>query len=345
MPGSESARRSRSPTDRRRWLFVGAWFAFVALLVTVTVVFAPRLLLWMRTDAPIAGELTELDVWMFFYPELDQTNVVADDDDEAHFDVLFLGGSVLEQVTDVIGPEDFEPRAGGQPVRIYNLCKSAHTSRDSLLKLRLLKHRQFDLVVVYHGINEVRMNCCTADEFQLDYTHCDWYSSMHRRVRAKKISFGEIVLDATSRLIPLGEPKPERAALGAELKTPPAFRANMREIVEICNRSPEKEIIVGTFALHLPDDYDRERYENGELGYGPGDYRMVAESWGQPDAVRDAVCAHNGVVKELAAGDGRFTLRDVAAALEPDRSNFCDLCHLTLQGIQRFKSLLIRPSK
>ena len=55
-------------------------------------------MLWLRSDAPLAGELSELDVWMFFYPELDQTNVVRDTEDDTHFDVLFLGGSVFSLI-------------------------------------------------------------------------------------------------------------------------------------------------------------------------------------------------------------------------------------------------------
>lgn len=341
MANSEPANPQVTRPIRRRRLFVGVWFVFVASLTAGTITFAPRLMLWIRADTPITGELSELDVWKFFYPELERSNILADTGDAEHFDVLLLGGSVLEQVAKTIRPEDFVEPADGQPVRIYNLCKSAHTSRDSLLKARLLARRSFDLVIVYHGINDARMNCCAANEFQLDYTHCAWYGSIKRRVAAKKISFHEIVRGATTRLIPLGEPKPESAAFGRELKTPAAFRANVREIVDTFNSSPDTRTIVGTFALRLPEDYTRERFEANELGYGSGDYEMVVESWGEPDSVRQAVAAHNAELRTLAVGKEALDLVDFASDLESEPKNFCDPCHLTATGIERFKQSLL----
>ena len=89
------------------------------------------------------------------YPELEQIAMPA-----ADFDILLLGGSVLVERTDF---------------RVVNLSALAHTTRDSYLKLKSLGDPRFDVVVVYHGINEVRANNCPPDLYRSDYSHYEWY--------------------------------------------------------------------------------------------------------------------------------------------------------------------------
>ena len=283
-----------------------------------------------------------VDVWTFYYPELEETNALADGDDEQHFDVLLLGGSVLEQVARKLEPETLAPLApAGMPIRIYNLTVAAHTSRDSLLKMRLLKHREFDLVIVYQGINDARMNCCETDRFRDDYTHCEWYESMVERVARNKITLTDIVADTTSRLIPIGEPTPERAALGRVIKTEPAFKANLTELINIATRSAKTRVAVGSFALFLPETYTQARFENGELGYVKGQYGFPVESWGEPEAVRTAVAAHNRIIRSAADSNPRVTLLNLETLLIKDVASFSDPCHLSDSGLDMFINHMI----
>ena len=332
-------RRKTSP--RRRLLFIAAYLAFVALLLFV----AFLVVLKYRANVPLTGEMTELDVWKSYYPGLERstakqslvrTNALDDTDDDKHFDVLFLGASVLEQVVRKLKPSAFEPLANGQSVRLYNLTMSAHTTRDSLLKLRLLKHREFDLIIVYHGINDARMNCFPGDEFQQDYSHCAWYSGMLKRVKARRITFTDVVSDATERLIPLGEPDEKHAAFGSEIKTDKPFKANLTEIVDLAAANESTRVVFMTFATFVPNGYSKEKHAAGELGYAEGDYDMTLESWGQPDAVQAAVAAHNRVVREVAGASDRVTLIDLDETMSGKAELFSDPCHLSARGCKEF---------
>ena len=335
---SNDANPRTKRSSRRRSLFIAAYFVFIALLLFV----ALRVVLMFRANQSIDGSMDEIDVWTFYYPELEHTNALTDANDDTHFDVLFLGGSVLQQVTRKLKPADFVTVApGGVPIRLYDLTKSAHTTRDSLLKFRQLQHRQFDLIVVYHGINDVRMNCCKGDLFKDDYTHCEWYRSMTRRVAEKRISFSDIVADTASQFIGLGEPEPDLIAEGHDIKTVTAFHSNLSSIVTLARRSRGSTVVIGTFALCLPDEYTREAFEAGELGYHTGDYEMPAESWGEPDAVRKTVAAHNDVVRSL-VGEKAVTLFDAESGLSKDITLFCDVCHVSDAGREKLKRLLLR---
>lgn len=341
MPPQSDERPKLS--TRRRLLFVAAYLAFVALLLFV----AFRIILKYRANVPLTGEMTELDVWKSYYPQLEsstakrssiKTNAMADVDDDKNYDVLFLGASVLEQVVRRVEPSAFESFADGLPIRLYNLTMSAHTSRDSLLKFRLLKNREFDLIVIYHGINDARMNCCPADEFQSDYSHCAWYSGMAKRVKARQITFADVLQDATDRLIPLGEPSSELASFGRDLKTSESFRANLTEIVELAAMQKSTRVALVTFATFVPKNYSKQAYQNGELGYADGRYGMTLESWGQPEAVLAAVHAHNLVVREVAASNDRVVLLDFDEQLSGDAKLFSDPCHLSAEGCEQFLS-------
>lgn len=333
----QAGTRSQRRRSRRRPLFIAAYLLFVVLLLFVAV----RVVLMFRANQSFDGSMEEIDVWTFYYPELRNTGALTDSDDEKYFDVLFLGGSVLQQVARKTDPADFGDIAPvGMPVRIYDLSKSAHTTRDSLLKFRQLQHRSFDLIVVYHGINDVRMNCCKKDMFKADYTHCEWYRSMVRRVAEKRISLTDIVSDTASQFIDLGEPPRELLAEGRELKTGPAFRANLSELVNLARSATGTTVVLGTFGLCLPTDYTSDKFKSGDMGYADGDYQMHVESWAEPDVVRAGVSMHNKAVRDIANQTGAV-LMDANLGLGDDLSLFCDPCHLSGAGIARLEHLLL----
>src|SRR5262245_19850020 len=140
-----------------------------------------RLYWWLHTGAPPFSANT---MWYTHYPEIIESGVEdgpISNSDEV-YDILLLGGSVLSPYFG-----DVDKRLGqalrtrlGRPVRVFNLCKPAHTSRDSLLKYRSLAHQRFDLDVVYNGINDTRMYNCPPEVFRADYTHCTWYRQLQR---------------------------------------------------------------------------------------------------------------------------------------------------------------------
>jgi hypothetical protein len=156
--------------------------AAISLLLTILLgEFAARSYWRLAWGVPI---LQPEQIWYRFYPEVRDAHVEAAPPDKADgvFEVLLLGGSVLHGDFGPIAA-DFESDLAarlGRPVRVFNLAHVARTTRDSLLKYRRLANRSFDLVVVYHGINDVRMNNCPRAMFRSDYSHSGWYAAIER---------------------------------------------------------------------------------------------------------------------------------------------------------------------
>lgn len=263
------------------------------------------------------------------------------DDDEA-FDVLLLGGSVVSNDFGDVAPrlERRLSKALYRPVRVWNLAQSGHTTRDSLLKYTMLGGNRFDLVLVYHGVNDARMNNCPLERFQNDYTHCKWYREVEFlrtrpicRLFAAPVTACRIVHEVWqnlpgSTLMPLHVPRERWTRCGQDVKTAATFRANVEEIVRIARERGEP-VALGAFAFYLPADYSLEKFRAKELDYAS--HALPVEIWGSAANVAKAVEAHNDAVRRVCREQG-VVLVDVASAAPQDREHFNDCCHLTEAG-------------
>ncbi len=210
---------SSGPSRRRRWLFIGLYPIYIAAVVWLGAQF-----FWVLQEKQ-TGQ-AKSDVWGYYYRKLPPVRDAELRKNDETLDVLLLGGSVLEQVAPVF--EQVLAAEMNRPVRTFSLCTSAHTSRDSYLKLMQLREKPFDLIVVYHGINDARMNCVPDELFQMDYTHCAHYAGLKRAVEAGSLTIRGLVRDRVEDLIGLGEPEAEMMEYGKTLKTPPAFARILR---------------------------------------------------------------------------------------------------------------------
>ncbi len=280
-----------------------------------------------------------------YYPELSRALADPARRDDAHADILLLGGSVLEWLPD---PRQALTRGLGLPVRVDNLGKGGHTSRDSLIKYSLLADSRYDAVVIYHAINEVRANNCPPDLYREDYGHYAWYSQANALLRPwARCLLAPTLLEAglnrlRSRLnadayVPPYEPRDTWLQHGRTLKTPQAFRKHLTAILDQALVRGDRVLLL-TFALHLPEGYDRASFEAGNLDYAIRG-GMPAETWGEPEAMRRGVAAHNAVIRELAAWRG-VPLLDMATLLPDEGRLFIDPCHLTPEGYAAFTALL-----
>ena len=306
------------PGRHRRRLFLAGYIAFLLVLALVT-------LKLVRVEA---------DVYEYYYPELRSSGVldtaVSRDDDT--FDVLTLGASVLFQVED--GLERRLQRDLDGRVRCFHLSTTAHTSRDSRLKYSRLAGRQFDLVMVCHGINDVRMNYWPADEFRDDYAHCRWYANLRDHEQAGTLSLWDR-LASHAHQEGLGPPLAADYVHGETLKTGQPFERNLVNLVhEAAGR--DDPVLLLTMASYIPEDYSRARFDAGQLDYGPGDVRHAAELWGRPDQVASGIAEHNRRSRLVADWFDNVTLLDIAARIPADGRHFCDPCHLTAAGQRRF---------
>ncbi|MEX0727070.1 MAG: hypothetical protein WD065_12410 [Planctomycetaceae bacterium] len=322
---------------RRPVLLVPMFAVYLALLVYLGF----RLFLYLRYDVSPVARTSSLDGYQLIYPEVYKSGVldIPQDGGDAALDVVLIGGSTLEQTAGEL--TERLRQSWGPEVRVYNLAKAAHTSRDTLFKFRKLPERGIDLIVLYDGFNDIRMNCVPAADFKNDYTHCNWYVGMERRLQKRGTDFQELVtrdLEAIGNLIDLGQPSDELLDEGTTVKTAAPFRENIAEILRAC-RDRKIPVVLMTFPWYLPANYSKERMADGQLDYGTGGYGMHAESWGRPENIRTTMAAHNDVIRELVA-DPEFTSTvqfvDQVELLSADGTHFSDPCHFTPKGIERF---------
>jgi hypothetical protein len=317
----------------RRVLFVGVYLLFLAVLVWI----GGRLFWKWRFGVPLTANAS---VWDFYFPEL-RSSGVRDADIRAGddtLDVVLLGASTLEHGWGNIEElllEGLKQEFGPQ-VRVFNLSVIAHTSRDSVLKFSQIADKPFDVVMIYDGFNDCRMNCCPPELFRDDYTHCARYQSFEKRKQA-----GTILLpmsNSANDTIGLGTPEPAVAEFGAQLKTPVPFERNLTGIVEAV-RKQRGIVVLNTFASHIPDDYSDEKLKRGEMDFGTraGSERCPLNMWGRKQDVVKCLQVHNDVIRELARQNpDEVLLVDQAQKLSADGQNFIDACHFTDLGCRRF---------
>lgn len=308
---------STSPSPRRRRWFVATYIAFLVMIVVAVL----RL---VRVEA---------DVWDYYYPELRSSGAVSapTSRDDGMLDVLTLGGSVLLQIESAL--ENRLRSELGDRVRYYHLSTTAHTSRDSLLKYQQLSQQKFDVVILCHGINDVRMNYWPQADFQDDYTHCPWYASLQRDSSGGQLTLWNRLMDFASQE-GLGPPPPGKYPLGRDLKTATAFQSNLQQLASAAVNRDDRVVIL-TMAHYLPENYTREAFRDGQLDYGVGDVKYAAELWGKPEQVAAGITEHNRRTRAVSQQHENVQLVDLEQQIEASGHNFSDICHLTRIGQQR----------
>ena len=321
------------PQNRpRRLLFVGIYLFFCW-----GVAFLGIKLFWnFYAAVPLGHSPRTLD---FFYPEVRRSNVerLHPRHDDDHFDVLLLGGSVLTSawgsVEELLAEKLRE--ATGNRFRVFNLARPAHTSRDSLIKYWLVADEQFDLVLLYDGINDVRMNLCPRRDFRDDYSHCTWYREVEEALNAGRISrpiplSGELAL--VTRGIHLQDVAPGMVEFGREIKTVGPLRRNLEEIV-CAARTRGDPIVLSTFAYDLPVALAGEKAASPDREL----VRRYSDTpWGRAVFVAATLDAQNAAICDLAGEYPEVSLIDEEKLMADRQRLFVDPCHLTEEGCRQF---------
>lgn len=332
---------SRPAEDRRRrrkWLFVAMALGSILLATEVSC----RVLWWWQG---VPFFTSPAQIHLAFYPSLAELEPRRIQRDET-FDVLLLGGSVISEEFSSIG-EQLAERLAYQyrkPARVFNLGTKAHTTLDSYYKYRHLADKRFDLVVVYHGINEIRANNCPPEMFRDDYSHYGWYERINNAESIANrfssipysLSFAFTTLTELTGLrsfVPTHEPKPEWMACGADVKSAVPFRNNIEAICELAAERGDPVLLM-TFATHIPADYSLEKFRRRELDYST--HFCAIELWGYMPNVIKAIEIHNDIVRDIAQSRAGAHLLDQAAELPRSGRLFNDACHLTHVGSTQF---------
>jgi hypothetical protein len=305
-----------------------------------------RLFWWYERGAPAFSS----DVlWYAYYPQL-RTSGVEDaviTNTDATYDVLILGGSTVSEPFGTVGKDletGLEQRLG-RPVRVYNLASAAHNTRDSLIKFRRLARQRFDLVVIYHGINDARMNNAPADKFRDDYSHCTWYKHLNFLESHPQLSKAALPLTLVytydrigevtglSWFIPRHNPREATTEFGKEIRTKETFRRNMEEIVTAA-KDKDTRVLLMTYAYHVPEGLSLDDSKGEHPDYAGG--KSFLDIWGKPAYVVKAIDEHNAVVRDLAARHPETTLVDQYKLMPRSGKIFADCCHFTPAGCKPF---------
>jgi len=291
-------------------------------------------------------------VWYAHYPQMKTSGVedtVISNTDET-YDILILGGSTISEEFGSIGKqlEAGLPERLGRPVRVFNLAYAAHNSRDSMLKHRWLAHQHFDLVVIYDGINDTRMNNAPPGLFRDDYSHCTWYKHLnyldnHPFLFQAALPFtvlytGDRVAEAVGLVwyLPRLNPRDDWMEHGKDVRTREPFQNNLREIASMARKKNERVVLM-TFAYHIPANYSLEAFLARQLDYPPEiDYGAPVEIWGKPEHVIAALDQQNEAIRELAVQNPEAIFIDQQRLLPDSGKLYVDCCHFTKEGCTLF---------
>ena len=292
-----------------------------------------------------------------YYPGIDKATSEQIEDNNEAIDILFLGGSVLHTDWGTIEHELKQQLSSTYSCRIniHNLAIPAHTSLDSRIKYNLLAHQQYDIVLLYHGINEVRFNNCPDDIFSDDYSHIEFYNQINAiTTPVSKVS----ILPYTYNLLKMRilqkfgkktlsqhEPNKEWLQYGSDIKTANSFYNNYKFIVEMASKN-NTAVVIPTFAYYIPEEYSFSKFRDKQLAYNL--HRNSIEVWGNKDNVDKGIETHNKVIDKLQADnpdiDNMFVI-DLNDSLTKNKKNFDDICHLTPEGSAEYVSLIIPTIK
>jgi len=299
-----------------------------ALLLVITVVFLIELSLRFKTS-------NELELPFFYdryqriYPELYHQTIYYN---ENQTNILLLGGSVLGWTYENINND-----SNGN--YYINVAKPAHTSLDSLYKYRyFIKHGyQFDHVVFYHGINEVRTNNINPEYFKFDYSHYSDYRLIKWVLHSRTLFFNSELIFTSYRFLntyfnnrktlPKHAPRADFLEYGGTINSRFSFENNLLNIVNV-SRNEESILIIPVYAYNLPLNYSKESLIDGTLGYSLEDRAFPIEIWGKPEYVLKGIDAHNQVIIQNAE---KYLLIDTSN-ISSYISNFVDVCHFSEMG-------------
>ena len=296
------------------------------------------------------------DVLHSYYPGLRKPATIEIAPGDGYFDILVLGASVLNQRWGNIEGRLWAgfSEARGRSVRVHNLARHAQTTRDSYYKYLNLADKRFDLVILYHGINDVRANNAPPEVFREDYSHYHWYGEInriHAHGEIDVLTLPFVLAHAASRAremlglashVPKNIPREDWVEHGSEIKTVPSFRRNVSRIIELA-RDRQDLLVLMTFAFHVPrggwpDDLELQRSPWGRE-------KLPAWLWGKEQNVVAGIEAHNEVIRALAAENPSVLFVDQQAMIPHDEDHFTDVCHFTWLGCRAFADNLLQVAE
>jgi len=325
------------------------------LLIEVTV----RLFLSVNFKVPIFEYSNPIGQ---YYPELAKAEEYQYDENKTN--LLVLGGSVVYDGTiiqELNGQTietsfcDFTSLLPSEEFNVLSVAAPGHNSLDSWYKYDFLKDEKFDVVFVYHGINDTRTNNIRENMFDVDYRHIEFYDDLwivrnSGYQRRSRIPFtvkwiAHSMRKFRKKYIPreffygllAGEPEPYLQE-GKFIKSTASFKRNLNYIY-VMSKSKGEQFVMGTFAWHLPDDYSYDKFKNKELDYDQQLY--PTELYGLAINVERGLIAHNKVIRELFSQEPAINIIAANEIIPKNGEHFDDVCHLNQLGCSILGSQLL----
>lgn len=270
-------------------------------------------------------------------------------------DVLILGGSVvstpwsqLESRLDTILKKKYR---SGTRFAFYNIAGAGHTSRDNALKYGLLEGKEFDLVIYYEAINENRANNIPAADFRSDYAHMRWYRDIYLLLGHPEINFtvipyltDKLASRASDRLrhriyVSHENVDPQFARFGADIKTGESFRQNIEQIIQTA-KSRGDQLLLMSYATYFPENVALTGEQKDMKHFAGCNYASPIVIWGRPENVKKGIGVHNQLLRGLVRKHAVAFL-DMENKMPKDSTLFCDVCHVSEQGAQRFSHEIV----
>lgn len=289
-----------------------------------------------------------------YYPELHELDNIISDNNHYDYEILILGASVTNNSFGSIR-KNLEKRLSNQTnqtVRVTNLSIPAHSSLDSFLKYSAIEHPLFDLIIIYHNINELRANHVPDNLFKSNYTHLDWYASIDKHLshtdRLTPFSTKYILTLLSYHLknrhvspLPHDSVRPEWQHHGKNIKTTIPFRKNIKAILTLAKKRHSKVLLM-TFAYHLPKNYSHSNFNSESLDYTfKKGHSFPLSIWGNKETLTIGLEHHNTILKDFHQNDPSLLFVDQNSHIPKNKAYFNDVCHLTDVGGRKFVNNLL----
>lgn len=264
--------------------------------------------------------------------------------------VLILGGSVVSTVfshmesrLDTILQKHY---GKGERYKFYNIASPGHTSLDNALKYSLLEDKRFDLVIYYEAINENRANNIPPVHFRKDYTHMRWYRDIDQLLAHPEINvtvvpylFQKLLSAVCERLgykvyISTEQVDAQYSKYGAAIKTGECYRNNVERIIRTARRRGDPLLLM-SYASYFPEEAILNAKKQDATPFAKCYFAPSLLIWGDPEHVKKGIDVHNAALRSLVKQYKPLFL-DMESKMPKDGKLFCDFCHVSEAGAQRF---------
>ncbi len=284
------------------------------------------------------------------YPGLRTIDESAPRHEDEFFDVLFLGGSSISREYSEVEQaflEQFAFDGYRKNVRVFNLAYPGDTSLDSVLKYSAAGEARFDLVIVYDGMNDARMNNAPPEVFRDDYGHLAYYEAVNHLAPYHRHAFfalpyslvylADRIRESVRKDEYIGDSlREDWLRYGATPRSAEPFKANLERIIGLAAERGDRLMLM-SFAGFIPSDYSFQAFKERRLDYGFHAFHPApVELIGRPGDVTATLALHNDIVRGLAAAHKNVLFVDQARLMAGVSRYFNDSSHYTLAGASKF---------